>query len=111
MRLAVRESEALPDGPAPPPAAHPVPSSDPKVEKAAAVLTSALESYNRSSLRFVAYSLDLDMSGPDTKANHAAKLTAWVSLIESTRHSPSNVSLNAVPHKAPCQSPLCLSSH
>ncbi|KAJ7878723.1 hypothetical protein B0H13DRAFT_1892527 [Mycena leptocephala] len=48
MRLAVRESEALPDGPAPPPAAHPVPSSDPKVEKAAAVLTSALKSYNRS---------------------------------------------------------------
>lgn len=62
-----------------------------KVEKAAASLTRALKCYNLPSLRFVAYSLGLDMSGPDEKHYYAAKLTAWVGLIKSPRHSVSYV--------------------
>jgi hypothetical protein len=60
---------------------------DPKIEKAAAALTNSLKSYNRSSLRFVAYSLGLDITGPNSKPNWAAKLTAWVSLMESAHNA------------------------
>jgi hypothetical protein len=61
-----------------------------EVKKAAAALTKALKAYNLPSIRFVAHSLGLDMSGPDKKANYTAKLTAWVSLIQSISVSASN---------------------
>ncbi|KAJ7749097.1 hypothetical protein B0H16DRAFT_1725140 [Mycena metata] len=48
-----------------------------KVKKAVAALTKALKSYNLSSLRFVAYSLGLDMNRPNKKSYYAAKLTDW----------------------------------
>ncbi|KAF7335607.1 hypothetical protein MVEN_02215300 [Mycena venus] len=73
------ESLEVPVVPEPLPA-RPDPEKS-NVEKAAGTLTKALKSYNLPSLRFVAYSLGLDMSGPDEKSYYAAKLTAWVSLI------------------------------
>ncbi|KAF7330467.1 hypothetical protein MVEN_02485900 [Mycena venus] len=69
------ESLKVPVVPEPLPA-RPDPEKS-NVEKAAGTLTKALKSYNLPSLRFVAYSLGLDMSGPDEKSYYAAKLTAW----------------------------------
>ena len=53
-------------------------------------LTQALKSFNLPPLRYVAYSLGLDMSGPNNKQNWATKLTAWVSDL-STCNSASDV--------------------
>lgn len=82
--LVAGASDALPETPAvsEPNIARPDPKGSP-TEKAVTVFTNALKSNNMPALRYVAYSLDLDMSGPETKSNYAAKLTAWVSLVMS----------------------------
>ncbi|KAJ7900462.1 hypothetical protein B0H13DRAFT_2336567 [Mycena leptocephala] len=48
-----------------------------KRDEAAVKLTMSLKKHNKKSLRFVVYSLGLDMRGPDTKYNYASKLTTW----------------------------------
>lgn len=115
----VSEVPATPAGDQEPIAARAVPASltappgpDPiKVKKEAAALTKALKSYNLSSLRFVAYSLGLDMSGPNEKSYYAAKLTDWVSLIVSSSFSASHVFPTAASDKTPRQPPLCFPGH
>ncbi|KAJ7149006.1 hypothetical protein C8R43DRAFT_952250 [Mycena crocata] len=89
----------------------PVAMQDPNVAKAAAAFTKSLKHYNLPSLRFVAYSLGLDMSGKDEKANYMVKLTAWVSLIQWNRYSAPNESFNSAAYETARQYALCSQGH